>query len=177
MKILSRLAKDFGRARKRLGSGRIPSTTRRISPPPADPPTTPRIFRTARGSPHCPADPPTAWRIPAPPGGSPHCPADPRTARPKMIMMDVMKVPEYAVNVTYIPTAAGAWSSIAYILSYMSSVASQPEIVIFGWSCGLSQSRIVMSLGRGRETQPTVGELNPTCRKIALPSPGVRAVL
>jgi hypothetical protein len=54
--------------------------------------------------------------------------------------------------------------------------ASTP-IVIRGEAAGLSQRRISSSSLTGNVTQPAVGVPMLMCRKIALPSPGVRAVL
>jgi hypothetical protein len=50
-------------------------------------------------------------------------------------------------------------------------------IVIRGDAAGLSQRRISSSSPAGNVTQPAVGVPMLMCRKIALPSPGVRAVL
>jgi hypothetical protein len=54
--------------------------------------------------------------------------------------------------------------------------ASTP-IVIRGEAAGLSQRRISSSSLTGNVTQPAVGVPMLMCRKMALPSPGVRAVL
>ena len=50
-------------------------------------------------------------------------------------------------------------------------------IAIWGDAAGSSQRRISSSSPPGSATQPAVGMPTFTCRKIALPSPGVRAVL
>jgi hypothetical protein len=51
------------------------------------------------------------------------------------------------------------------------------RMAMTGWRAGFSQRSTASRRAAGSDTQPAVAEPFPTCRKMALPAPGIRVVL